>query len=282
MTIRRNQTAADGGQQWLLISQLEHARISGELASAWHADAFATPAVREQIIEMVFHHDDGWLEWERSPGVDPAEGRPRTFTEMPHSLALPIWRKSIEVCETIGPLAALTVAAHFSHLLRQSETPSTPPATPAERCDELVAPNCDASQQASPAKLWLEEFDARRQGWFSAWQQQDPQRHTAQVAADALTLLQLWDRISLWLCCSDPTEAFEIEALHEPVTMIPISTGHARIRPWPLSIDVYRPSVEAVAVPVAFYPTAEALAAADHRAVCLRWELTPDPAKTPH
>jgi hypothetical protein len=35
--IRRNQTDDDGQAAWLLISQIEHARLSGEMAAAWGA-----------------------------------------------------------------------------------------------------------------------------------------------------------------------------------------------------------------------------------------------------
>ncbi len=34
--IRRDFTFDDGTAGWLLISQVEHARISGELTRAWH------------------------------------------------------------------------------------------------------------------------------------------------------------------------------------------------------------------------------------------------------
>lgn len=265
VTIRRSQCDDQGRDLWVIISQIEHARIAGELAEVWHEDVFASPAAREELVAAAFHHDDGWAEWELQPGVDD-DGRPRTFTEMPLGQALQIWRASITTCEAFGPLAAMTTAAHFSYLLRHAELWQ---ARPTELGHHIPAPDAETHQAAA----WLEEYDERRQEWMVQWRRQRPECHTAAAAAAGLMLLQLWDRMSLWLCCSEPTEPFEIEAPHEPVTMIPISPGHVQVRPWPLKIDVYRPQVEAARVPVARYTLAEALAAVDRSPVTLTWEL---------
>ena len=270
MTVRRSQIDADGNQLWVLISQIEHARISGELAQAWHEDAFPSPEAREELIAATFHHDDGWALWEIRPGVDPETGKPRSFTEMPLAESLSQWRASIEICQKLGPLAAWTVAGHFSYLLRHSD--AWQHRTSSSR-QPSVGPVTDSDHEKQAA-AWLEEFDARRQDWLIAWQKQRPDLHTAAAATDASTLLQLWDRMSLWLCCSEPTESYEIETTtSEPLTMKPCGAGQVELSPWPLSIDVYRPNVVASAVPVAHYATTDALAEAEHSDVTLSWEL---------
>ncbi len=290
MTIRRSQIDSSGGKSWLLISQLEHARIAGEIAEVWHADAFASPASREELIAVGYHHDDGWADWEAAPGVDSETGRPRTFTEMPLAESLMIWRVSIERCEQIGPLAAATVASHFSFLLRHADLWDQ---RPASLGGEAVAPD------VVEAAEWLDEFDARREAWLAAWKRQDPTCHTDAAAEDALTLLQLWDRMSLWLCCSDASEPYEMETPNEPVTMVPHGSqpatgggagsdpasvnvtpvGLVSVKPWPLTVDSLSLSATGREVPVARYSTAaeldDALRQASAEPVELRWDLRP-------
>ena len=95
--IRRNVTTENGQPGWLLISQVEHARISGEFAESWidspTANVTFLPLINpEELLPAIYHHDDGWQDWEKSPEVDPQTGRPLAFTEMPLEVALEIWR----------------------------------------------------------------------------------------------------------------------------------------------------------------------------------------------
>src|SRR5689334_22023337 len=100
--IRRPQPGVDSQPQWVLISQVEHARVSGELAEHWAAGALAP---RDELVATIYHHDDGWREWEQRPDVDPEPGRPRAFTEMPLADSLVIWQRSIDAAARLGNLA---------------------------------------------------------------------------------------------------------------------------------------------------------------------------------
>ena len=82
--IRRDAVLADGSAGWLLISQLEHARIAGELAAAClGAGAAGEFGSRwSEVHAAIVHHDDGWLEWERTPRCDPHTGCPVSYTHL--------------------------------------------------------------------------------------------------------------------------------------------------------------------------------------------------------
>ena len=86
----------DSGNDWLLISQVEHARLAGDLAAAWGNEQVPALPVADQLVRAVRDHDNGWWRWEQSPEIDPAAGWPRNFTEMPATTAAPIWSASIE------------------------------------------------------------------------------------------------------------------------------------------------------------------------------------------
>ncbi|HEX6984505.1 MAG TPA: DUF3891 family protein, partial [Planctomycetaceae bacterium] len=97
--IRRE--ATDG---WLLISQVDHARLAGDLAAAWGNDRVAGLPLAEWLVPAVRDHDEGWRIWEAAPTVT-EEGRPRQFTEMPAAEAAAIWAVSIDVCAS-GPASS--------------------------------------------------------------------------------------------------------------------------------------------------------------------------------
>jgi hypothetical protein len=91
---------ADGPPQWLLISQVEHAWLSGELArrciQKFGNGDLALVRVRKELFAAIMSHDDGWAEWELAPRLDPQSGKPLSFMELPLVEALDVWNASIE------------------------------------------------------------------------------------------------------------------------------------------------------------------------------------------
>jgi hypothetical protein len=172
--IRREITSPDGARLWLLISQVEHARISGELTQNWQ-EAF-TP----EVIDAVAHHDDGWAAWEAEPKLNPKIGAPFSFLEMPLPAALVIWDHSIAAAEKFGPLAGYLVAGHFYKLLSDSDQANDPLAV-----------------------AWLTAKRKQRTSWLDHWVRAD-RSHTLDYAKRAQQMLLLADLFSLWLCCDAP------------------------------------------------------------------------------
>src|SRR5882757_3486291 len=105
--IRREIELAEGERLWLLISQVDHAHISGELTRNLD-ERFS-----HEVIEAITHHDDGWAEWEAAPKLNPEIGGPYSFLEMPLTESLAIWDRSIAAAREFGPLAGFIVAGHF-------------------------------------------------------------------------------------------------------------------------------------------------------------------------
>lgn len=196
--IRREIAFADGVKHWLLISQVEHARLSGALAekclAKFGGGDHLLDAVREELLSTITHHDDGWREWEQAPRLDSKKGRPLSFLELPVEEAIPIWDQSIQVARTLGELAAWTVAGHFSALL------------------------CTVGQHASEpvARDWLQRVAVQRSEWFAAWHARNETRYTAELAGEALRWLQLFDILSLWPCSQYPVAGEQSSLWPEP------------------------------------------------------------------
>jgi Protein of unknown function (DUF3891) len=172
--IRREITSPDGTKLWLLISQVEHASMSGELARHWRE-----PFIPD-VIEAIAHHDDGWAAWEAEPKLNPEIGAPFSFLEMPLPAALVIWDHSITAAAKFGPLASHIVAGHFYNLLSDSEQAGDPLAV-----------------------AWLTAKRKQRTAWLDSWMRAEPS-HTLAQAKQAQSMLLLADLFSLWLCCDCP------------------------------------------------------------------------------
>lgn len=238
--IRRNLPLGTDPQSWLLISQIEHARLSYLLAELWGRGEVspviggldetnaARMQVRREVLQAIEHHDDGWASWEAAPMLDPARGEPLDFMEMPQSSAVPIWDESIRAARGEGPLAGWMVAGHFLALLEKSNHPVE-----------------------AATNLWRNRMVANRSEWSREWFAAEPELHTYELAKQSLRWLQLFDWLSLWLCCTCPifqsdrmagTQPLELTLTHEPagsVQFVPtVSREELAVRadPWPFSV----------------------------------------------
>lgn len=269
--IRREIQLAEEERLWLLISQVDHAHISGEFTSHLR-ESFSL-----EVIEAVTHHDDGWAEWEATPKLNPEIGGPYSFIEMPLSESLVIWDGSIAAARKFGPLAGFMVAGHFYNLLSNSE---------------------HADQPAAIA--WLAAKRKARTAWLDEWTRTNP-NNTLEKAKQAQNQLLIADLFSLWLCCDAPVAGEEshsahksplgarAETLESQFHLSVIGSGRRHATPenmmealaWVISIDPYPFAQEAVSVslqaqvvPVTRYASWGELKAVS-RPMELRWRLMP-------
>ena len=273
--IRREVTLPGGGLGWLLVSQIEHARLAGALAAEWGAPPYSAVEPRDELLPAIVRHDDGWSEWERWPALDPATGRPRNFLEMPVEDSLLIWRTSIERAEAMSPLGGATVAGHFLHLLRHG----------------LVWEQ-HGTRAAAAAHQWGAEFDALRQGWLDEWSASPIVPGSArgsllETAAAAVSWLQFFDRLSLWFCMKEQQEPAELSTCGgPPLRLAPQARSTTechdgdvltvKLEPWPLRIPEFEITLGARLVPARRYADAAELAAVPWRLMRWRLRLVPE------
>lgn len=259
--IRRNVTLDDGRPGWALVSQVEHARISMEMARAWSEKVAPLPAAREEFIAAVYHHDDGWIAWELRPTVH--DGMPRDFMEMPLDESLAIWRRSIAVAHNDGPLAGYAVSRHFATLCGLSHDEKPHDATWRHLAEEFLEEQADLEQD------WKREISAR---YGSA-------EAGAKQSLLAWQGVRFFDLASLWLCCAERREAERVG--HEDfveLTWSPAGTDDAgtdliRVGPWPFQGDELSLAVRCRTIPAADYATDQALAEVLQSDACRPGEL---------
>ena len=246
--IRRDVVLPDGTRAWSLIPQTEHARLSAELAATWGGGAVAPIVtapdhqpnatlhrVRQHVLHLIRHHDDGWATWEFAPGIDPELSRPYSFLEMPLRESLEIWRNSVLALEPISPLEAWTVAGHFTDLLRDSHSSSEP-----------------------IAATWLAEMANRREAWLLRWLA-EADDHTRALAEVALLWLRRFDALSLWFCCGQQDDFRFFANLLADDEPIVFSHGAQAVgdqpqaivvQPWPFTVNPLVLVAKASIVPV--------------------------------
>lgn len=220
------------GNDWLLISQIDHAHLAGELASVWGGAAASLPDSAE-LLPAIRGHDDGWLEWEAAPTIDPESGAPRDFTEMPMDVATGIWNRSIERCGGTSPWAGLWVGRHFQYL--------------AERSEESREPG---SEERRRLKSFLEREERRRLEWRRQLRRHVETAELNRREETGYRFVQFFDRISLWICCAKRTARLMLQTpADETVAFTPQGDGGFEFATPAISVPSLTVSLQARRIP---------------------------------
>ena len=262
--IRRDAQAADGSPRWILIPQIDHARLAGDLADAWHFGRAVEP-IAADIRHAARHHDDGWADWDLAPGVD-ASGVPVNFDAMRLADALSIWQRGIELSTIHSPLAGYLTAGHFCRLLARFDS------SRARAANRPLGERFLADQAANMDAL------------LAAWQSADQPARTRPLAELGVSLVQLFDAASLWFCCAPRHQPWEARLPEGPQwTFTPragsntsaeaVPAAQVSLEPWPLDRQSLTLRAAGRSVPAARYRGAEELAAMPGEPVELVWRL---------
>jgi hypothetical protein len=211
-----------------IVMQVDHSLVAGELAEAW-------PGLepRESVVLAATLHDIGWRAWEASPRIDPETDRPMNFLRVDIDQHLEFYEAGIGEVTARDLYAGMLVGKHLAGIYRMRY--GTQAALTMAR-----APDAQAK---------IDEFVTRIEARFLALQ------HELGVPDEEFwrnyVLLQVFDRLSLWLCKGDPsgTGAMQI-ALPDggELALTPTDAGCA-LSPYPFATDPVR-----IAVPVRVVP----------------------------
>lgn len=220
----------ESSDAWLLIAQVDHAELAAEIAAAWRPDASLIGRLSD-FAYAVEHHDDGWREWERSPTVDP-EGRPRDFMEMSMPVATRIWSDSIDVAAGESPWCGLWVSRHFCYLA------------------ELAIDHREDSADRGAASQFVLDQEQNQRKWRSAIGGEAMSDGHSPHEIAGLHGLQFFDRMSLWLCCTEPREPLEItDGSGNATRWAPLDARTIRVQADGLTVEELELSAPTVAIP---------------------------------
>lgn len=178
----------------VLIEQHEHARLSGHLAALWDR-----PQVWPALILAAGLHDVAWLPLDRAPRWNPQAGRPFSFLDYPMEEKLAAYRSGLDRVAAVDAYAGLLCSRHYASFV-------------------------EATGDAQRAFL---DGESHRQAELRAGLRGEIEREQQDLA-----LLQLWDRLSLYVALNEPgvAKAEEHPWYREGFPPVPVEDGELRLR----------------------------------------------------
>jgi hypothetical protein len=183
---RTKMVVAESANEYRMITQIDHADLSGQFAAHWGNDKFAQLHPQESMVLAAESHDNGWWYWDANPAVD-AKGIPITFRKTPRKILFEYLTKGINSVREKDPYAGLMVSLHLAGLSQQryGTLPSVPKR---EDADTLrFVSEQEASHEALKKDLrTIEQYAGANEAdyiWFN------------------YRMMEVFDRLSLFFCC---------------------------------------------------------------------------------
>ncbi len=195
-------------EAYLLISQPDHARLSGELAAHFVSPRFTR--VTPEVARAIASHDEGWGIYpsEASASAPPelsAEGRPVSFIEFAPPQFLCAWTRSIEAAGRICAAGGIIVSRHFCSL-----------------AEFRLKQGALAANELRMISDYLARERERQQHWLGGCGYEEPE------LAALLEVLQFCDLMSLYLCCGTrQTVEFPNCLTDAPLRVVPTGSANS-------------------------------------------------------
>jgi hypothetical protein len=199
----------------LVVGQLSHAWLCGQLARAWGNELIEAPQPREAVALGAEQHDIGWALEDAEPRLDDQTGLPRNFLDSSVAEHLAIWLRAPDRLISQSQCAALVVSLHARALSRLR-------LEHAHAEQERAALRAHIEQE-SERQLRLSETLRLSAGWMERTQRQ----------------MWAWDGLSLALCSAwNPFAAREVpasEGARRDLELRELPDGTWTLEPWPFA-----------------------------------------------
>lgn len=162
----------DAGDRWRLITQPDHAHLSGRLAALWRTDGLPEHPRRTDVIFAAREHDNGWREADAAPRWNAHDRRPHDFMSLPAEDRCEIWRRGVSRYAAERPYAARLIGLHA---LTLHEDRRDEPAYEAlldsleEREEELAEVTDVAAEEARRDYEWIAATDRMSLAVLLGW-----------------------------------------------------------------------------------------------------------------
>lgn len=98
--------------RWRLVTQPDHAHLSGRLAALWRTDGLPDHPRRDDILFAAREHDNGWREIDAAPRWNARDRRPHDFISLPTEERNDVWRRGVTRYLDERPYAARLICRH--------------------------------------------------------------------------------------------------------------------------------------------------------------------------
>lgn len=234
-----------------VVMQTDHQSQCGLLAGAWGNAQFARPEPWGPVALAAEWHDEGWRQWEASPGVS-ADGEPRDFVHMQTSEHMAIHRRSIHAARHRDEVIGMLVGVHCAGLV--------------QRRMGLDGELPDLSALPDDVRDLIRDEDAVRQRVESDMGDADEAREWTWAAYRVLQALDLLSLYLTWtgLSGGDPWTLRRVpRAVDDPdgvaITVSPVDDRTCALDPWPFASDSVDAPVLGRVIPDRAYANADDL-----------------------
>jgi hypothetical protein len=170
----------------MLMTQTDHSRLAGFLASHWGNSTFAPLRPYESVARAATFHDFGWLRYETRPDVNPETGEPYTFINLPFDpRQLEAYQWCVDWLAGVDRYSALLVGMHRVGLWKSRYQTIT---YPAWRYADVTLP--DEIHAFIDRSEPIQEQERQAIGGDTIWTN--------------YRLLQVWDLLGLYFTMGDP------------------------------------------------------------------------------
>jgi hypothetical protein len=208
----------------VMITQNDHAQVSGLFAAHWGNDKFEMPRPYPSMVRAAMFHDRGWIRYETGPQINPETGRTPNFRDVPNDRAqLDAFEWAGDWLGGIDPYAGLMVAKHRTGLWQGRYGSITQPSAIQRG---KLAPEIEAliTRSEVKQKAVAEKLDAKE-------------------LAINYNLLQVWDILSLYICTNEVLKPDRIEPVPAAytggasvgMTLTPMESRTIALDPYPFN-----------------------------------------------
>lgn len=95
-----------------VITMAEHCQFAAQFAQAFGNDRFFPPPHRMHLERLIAHHDRGWADYDRHPGLNPDTGLPYSLQETPIPDIVPTSALSPDLNQQDDPYNGLLSSMH--------------------------------------------------------------------------------------------------------------------------------------------------------------------------
>ncbi|RWZ54782.1 DUF3891 family protein [Halobacillus fulvus] len=162
-------------EDFLMIRQHDHAKLSGEIVSHWKKDFLLRSKLREEADWAIVQHDRAWIPLDEEPRWNEEKQRPYSFIDYPQEEKFAAYQRGIEEVASQSLYAGMLCSMHYQSFL------------PDDSEDPVV-------------RQFVEEEKQRQEDLFATMAMDIPR----DVYDLHFRRLQFCDDLSLYVCMQEP------------------------------------------------------------------------------
>ncbi|GGJ88688.1 hypothetical protein GCM10007063_09010 [Lentibacillus kapialis] len=162
--------------EYIMIEQDHHARISGQLAANLKDSFFIEEIWKQSVLYAIENHDYAWRMIDKQPFWNDQKQEPFMFTDIPNPVKTVFYKHGIDEVEKHDSYAALLCSEHYTRFLIDD---------PKDESQLFVQNERDRQQKIIHR---IENYDK-------------------DIFGVHYSLLQFFDSLSLYLCLNEPGSA---------------------------------------------------------------------------